>query len=130
MEQESAIVALSALAQESRLAVFRLLLAEGPDGLAAGEVGQRLGIPANVLSFHLTRLRHAGLVTARRNGRQINYAAHYEGMQNLMGFLTENCCRRSPRKCSSECPQTESGRSGKKRRRRTKAPAHRQASRS
>ena len=125
MEEKFAIFALSALAQESRLAVFRLLLEEGPDGLPAGEIGQRLSIPANVLSFHLTRLRHAGLVTARRNGRQINYAAHYEGMQKLMGFLTENCCRRSPRGCSSECPPTESSQTDEKQRRQMARSARR-----
>ena len=121
MEQKSIIDALSALAQESRLAIFRLLVQEGPDGLRAGEVGQRLGIPANSLSFHLTRLRYAGLVTARRNGRQIIYAVDYEATQTLMGFLTENCCRRSTEGCSSACPETVSR--PKRKRRRTKMGA-------
>ena len=109
MEQTFAIGALSALAHESRLAIFRLLMPEGADGLPAGQVGQRLGIPANALSFHLTRLRYAGLVTARRNGRQILYAADYEGMQELMGFLTENCCQSGSEGGSSDCPPTRSG---------------------
>ena len=108
MEESSAIEALSALAHDSRLAIFRLLVPEGSDGLPAGQVGQRLGIPANALSFHLTRLRYAGLVTARRNGRQIIYAADYGGMQKLMGFLTENCCHNAPEGCSSDCPSTKS----------------------
>ena len=113
MELQPAIDALSALAHESRLAVFRLLVPEGPDGLTAGEIGQRLGIPASALSFHLTRLRYAGLVTVRRNGRERIYAAAYDGMQSLMGFLTENCCQRDPRGCSSDCPQPRSDRTSK-----------------
>ena len=105
MEKGTAVEALAALAHESRLAIFRLLVPEGPGGLPAGEIGNRLGIPANTLSFHLTRLRHAGLVTVRRNGQQMIYAAAYDGMQRLMGFLTENCCQKDARGCSSECPQ-------------------------
>ncbi len=105
MENWSAVDALSALAHESRLAIFRLLVPEGPDGLAAGQIGKRLGIPANALSFHLTRLRYAGLVSVRRNGQQMIYAAAYDGMQRLMGFLTENCCQLDARGCSSDCPQ-------------------------
>ena len=109
MEQIFAVGALAALAHDSRLAIFRLLMPEGVDGLPAGEVGQRLGIPANALSFHLTRLRYAGLVRARRNGRQIIYAANYEGMQELMGFLTENCCQSASEGCSTDCPPARSG---------------------
>ena len=105
MENWSAVDALSALAHESRLAIFRLLVPEGPDGLPAGEIGKRLGIAANALSFHLTRLRYAGLVSVRRNGQQMIYAAAYDGMQRLIGFLTENCCQLDARGCSSDCPQ-------------------------
>jgi DNA-binding transcriptional ArsR family regulator len=105
MEHSSAVDALSALAHESRLAIFRLLIPEGPDGLPAGEIGDRLGIAANALSFHLTRLRYAGLISVRRNGQQMIYAAAYEGMQRLMGFLTDNCCQMDARGCSSNCPQ-------------------------
>ena len=105
MENRSAVDALSALAHESRLAIFRLLVPEGPDGLPAGEIGKRLGIAANALSFHLTRLRYAGLVSVRRNGQQMIYAAAYDGMQRLMGFLTKNCCQLDARGCSSDCPQ-------------------------
>ncbi len=116
VEQNFAVEALSALANDSRLAIFRLLIQEGTDGLPAGEVGQRLDIPANALSFHLTRLRYAGLVTSQRNGRQIIYAADYEGMQELMGFLTENCCQSASEGCSSDCPPTWSGQAGIKQR--------------
>ncbi|MCH7487703.1 MAG: helix-turn-helix transcriptional regulator [Proteobacteria bacterium] len=108
MEIKSAVDALSALANESRLEVFRLLVPEGPNGLPAGEIGNRLGIPANALSFHLTRLRHAGLVTVRRNGQQKIYAAAYEGMQGLMDYLAENCCRNEATGCSTDCPQPSS----------------------
>ena len=105
MEDQFAVEALSALAHQSRLAVFRLLVPEGPDGLAAGVIGKRLGIPANALSFHLTRLRYAGLVSVRRNGQQMIYAAAYDGMQRLMGFLTENCCQMDAQGCSLDCPE-------------------------
>ena len=121
MEQIFAVEALTALAHDSRLAIFRLLIQEGADGLPAGEVGQRLGIPANGLTFHMTRLRYAGLVRARRNGRQIIYAADYEGMQELMGFLTENCCQSAAEGCSSDCPPTRSGQAGKKNQRQPRA---------
>ena len=105
MEIQTTVAALSALAHESRLAIFRLLVPEGLDGLAAGVIGKRLGIPANALSFHLTRLRYAGLVTVRRNGQQMIYAAAYDGMQRLMGYLTENCCQMDAQGCSSDCPE-------------------------
>ncbi len=122
MEISSAVDALSALAHESRLAIFRVLVPEGPDGLPAGEIGKRLGIAANALSFHLTRLRYAGLVSVRRNGQQMIYAAAYDGMQRLMGFLTENCCQLDARGCSSDCPQPLSPRK-KQKRTRQKVPA-------
>ena len=115
MEHLSAVDTLSALAHESRLAIFRLLVPEGTGGLAAGEIGKRLGIAANALSFHLTRLRYAGLVSARRNGQQMIYAAAYDGMQRLMGFLTENCCEMDARGCSSDCPQPAPARMKQKR---------------
>ncbi len=118
MEEHSAVAALAALANGSRLAVFRLLVPEGPDGLAAGEIGERLGIRANALSFHLTRLRYAGLVTVRRDGQQMIYAAAYDGMQRLVTFLTENCCRNDPRGCASDCPQPSSVQTNKPQRRR------------
>jgi DNA-binding transcriptional ArsR family regulator len=90
---KEAVAALSALAQESRLEVFRLLVRQGPGGLPAGGVAERLGMPAATLSFHLSQLRHAGLVRSRRVGRQIVYAADYARMGALLAYLTENCCR-------------------------------------
>jgi len=95
MDGRRAVAALGALAQESRLAVFRLLVRRGPAGLAAGEISQRVGVPPTTLSFHLAQLSHAGLVTAQREGRSILYAADYAGMRELMGFLVENCCQGS-----------------------------------
>jgi DNA-binding transcriptional ArsR family regulator len=92
MELKPYVDALGALAQESRLQVYRLLVQAGPEGLAASELAERLGIPPNTLSFHLKTLSHAGLVVARPEGRFIYYSANYEQMNTLLGFLTENCC--------------------------------------
>ncbi len=99
MEKSDAMAALSALAQESRLDVFRLLVGIGTAGLPAGRIAERLGIAAPTLSFHLAQLRHAGLVQARRAGRSLIYAADYDGMTGLMEFLTENCCNGDPTAC-------------------------------
>jgi DNA-binding transcriptional ArsR family regulator len=93
MENSDAITALAALAQESRLDVFRLLVQAGTDGLPAGQIGERLGLPSATLSFHLNQLKQAGLVTFRRQGRSLIYAAEYATMNGLLAFLTENCCR-------------------------------------
>lgn len=92
MESPDAVRALAALAHESRLATFRLLVQSGPDGLAASKISESLRIPASSLSFHLKELAHAGLVTARQDGRFIIYAAAYDTMNALLSFLTENCC--------------------------------------
>jgi DNA-binding transcriptional ArsR family regulator len=92
MEAKQVVAALGALAQETRLAIFRLLVERGPDGLAAGTLADRLAVPASSLSFHLAQLAHAGLVTQRRDGRSLIYAADFTAMNDLMGFLTANCC--------------------------------------
>lgn len=92
MEKTAVIGALAALAHESRLDVFRLLVQAGQDGMAPGRIADRLGIPSPTLSFHLNQLRHAGLVSMRRDGRSLIYTADYAGMNAVMGFLTENCC--------------------------------------
>ncbi len=96
MENKDAVVALAALAQESRLAVFRLLVQTGPEGLAASKIAQALGMPASSLSFHLKELAHANLIVARQEGRFIIYAAQFDTMNTLLGFLTENCCGGAP----------------------------------
>ena len=92
MEGRDVVAALTALAQESRLAVYRLLVRQGPEGLPAGRIAETVGIASPTLSFHLTQLSHAGLVRSRRLGRQIVYAADYGRMQALLRYLTENCC--------------------------------------
>ena len=92
MKTAAAVAALAALAQDSRLDVFRLLVQAGPDGLAAGEVATKLKLAPNTLTFHFDRLRDAGLVTVRRDGRSMIYAARFEVMNALLGYLTENCC--------------------------------------
>ena len=92
MEQTDAIASLAALAQENRLDVFRLLVQAGPEGLAAGAVAEKLSLAPNTLSFHLDRLRTAGLISVKREGRSLIYAARYEKMNGLLAYLTENCC--------------------------------------
>lgn len=96
MESTAAVARLSALAQDSRLAVFRLLVRAGREGLPAGEVGRTLGIPANTLSAQFAVLANAGLVTSRRDGRSIVYAADYGGMSDLLVYLMEDCCQGRP----------------------------------
>ena len=93
MESDAAVFALGALAQESRLEVFRLLVRQGPEGMPAGQVAEALGIPPATLSFHLAQLGHAGLVRSRREGRRIIYSADYDGMRELMAFLSDKCCQ-------------------------------------
>jgi DNA-binding transcriptional ArsR family regulator len=100
MEKTDAVTALAALAQDNRLDVFRLLVEAGPEGLPAGEVATALGLAPNTLTFHFDRLRMAGLVTVRRDGRSMIYAAGFEVMNALLAYLTENCCGGAPEKCA------------------------------
>lgn len=99
METAEAVTALSALAQTHRLAVFRLLVQEGPNGLAAGEVAERIGVPPSTLSHHLAQLEHAGLLRSWRVQRNIFYALDVEGTRRLVAFLTEDCCAGQPEIC-------------------------------
>src|ERR1700736_5247209 len=92
MEKKGAITALGALAQETRLDLFRLLVTEGPAGLPAGVIADRLGVLPASLSFHLQQLVHAGLIAQRRLGRQLIYSAEYAAMNELLAYLTQNCC--------------------------------------
>jgi ArsR family transcriptional regulator len=92
VEKKAAIGALGALAQETRLDLFRLLVTVGPQGLPAGTIAERLGVLPASLSFHLAQLVHAGLITQRRLGRQLIYSAEYGAMNGLLAYLTENCC--------------------------------------
>ncbi len=93
MKKHDALAALGALAQENRLDVFRLLVEAGPEGVPAGGVANALGLAPNTLTFHFDRLRDAGLVTVRREGRSMIYAAQFDTMNALLAYLTENCCR-------------------------------------
>lgn len=101
----SAVSSLSALAQESRLEAFRLLIQAGTGGMPAGKIGEKLNLPLSTLSFHLSQLKNAGLVTFRREGRILFYSANFKAMNALMGFLTENCCQGQPENCTipTEC---------------------------
>lgn len=99
MESSSAVEALAALAHDGRLATFRLLVKEGPGGLAAGEIARRLGVPPSTLSASLAILARAGLVTAHRRGRSILYAAAFGRMADLVGYLAEDCCGGAPEVC-------------------------------
>ena len=100
METADAIKVLSALAQESRLAIFRLLIEQGPEGLPVGMIGERLGVPSATLSFHLKELLHAGLVSSRQSGRFIYYAPVIASMNSLVDYLTANCCAGSGGECT------------------------------
>jgi DNA-binding transcriptional ArsR family regulator len=96
MDNKDAVAALAALAQESRLAAYRLLVQAGPAGLAASRIAEALGMPPSSLSFHLKELTHANLVVPRQEGRFVIYAARFETMNALLGFLTQNCCGGNP----------------------------------
>ncbi len=106
MDQKHAIAALGALAQETRLALFRLLVTCGPQGLSAGIIAEQLGVAPSSLSFHLQQLVHAGLITQRRLSRQLIYSAEYRTMNELMAYLTENCCGRAVA-CAPACNPAE-----------------------
>ena len=108
METNHAVRALSALAQETRLAIFRLLVEAGPTGLAAGEIAAAVGVAPTNLSFHLKELAHAGLVRSKQEGRFVFYSAHYAHMNQLIGYLTEHCCERDGtgcQPCSTDQPK-------------------------
>jgi ArsR family transcriptional regulator len=104
MKKSTIIGALSALAQETRLDIFRLLANKGPEGLPAGEIGERLGQPSPTMSFHLNQLRFAGLISSRRESRSIIYSANFKAMNGLLAYLTENCCGRRLELCHPAGP--------------------------
>lgn len=93
MKTAEAVKALAALAQDTRLAIYRLLVQQGPTGLAAGTIAERLDVPAATLSFHLKELTHAGMIGSRQDGRFVYYSANYDRMNGLLGYLSENCCQ-------------------------------------
>jgi len=100
MEKLYVVAALAALAQETRLDIFRLLVAAGKDGMPAGLIGETLGLPSATLSFHLNQLKHAHLVKFRRESRSLIYSAEYPVMNDLLAYLTENCCQGDAAACA------------------------------
>ena len=100
MDELQALDALSALAQETRLRIVRLLVAAGPDGMPAGAIGEALDAASSRLSFHLSHLEQAGLVQSRREGRSIRYTAAYDALSGLIGFLMRDCCQGRPEVCA------------------------------
>jgi DNA-binding transcriptional ArsR family regulator len=116
MKSPAVITALSALAHEHRLAIYRLLVTRGPDGLPAGVIAERIGLVPSSLTFHLQNLQRAGLITRQRDGRQLIYAADFSAMKALVGYLTENCCGSAP-----NCTPCAPAHVGKMRRSRTAA---------
>jgi ArsR family transcriptional regulator, arsenate/arsenite/antimonite-responsive transcriptional repressor len=115
MKKHDALSALAALAQDNRLDVFRLLVEAGRDGMPAGAVAEALKLAPNTLTFHFDRLRDAGLVTVRREGRSMIYAARYEAMNALIAYLTENCCGARPEICLPERNENATARKRRKR---------------
>ena len=106
MEKHEAIAALVALGHETRLDIFRLLMQAGPKGLAAGQIGERLALPPATLSFHLSQLKHAELITFRRESRSLIYSAAYPIMTALLAYMTENCCQGATASCDAATPST------------------------
>ena len=115
MENDRAVQALAALAHDTRLKLFRLLVERGPDGLPAGVIAERLGVPPSSLSFHVQHLYRAGLVTQRRLSRQLIYAADFGAMNGLVGFLTDNCCGSGVAACVPACQPERDAARGRKR---------------
>ncbi len=105
MKKQIAIGILAALAQDNRLDIFRLLVEAGPEGMPAGHISESLRLPPNALSFHLDRLREAGLVTVRRDGRSMIYAAKFDAMNALVSYLTDQCCQGRPELCKPKSAQ-------------------------
>jgi ArsR family transcriptional regulator len=114
LDTTQAIAALGALAQETRLAIFRLLVERGPDGLSAGAIADALALPASSLSFHLAHLTRSSLIAQRRMSRQLFYSADFAATNALVGYLTENCCGGNAALCAPACaPESSSTRKRK-----------------
>ena len=108
MKTPAAVAALGALAHEHRLAIYRLLVERGPEGLSAGAIGDRVGLLPSSLTFHLQNLQRAGLISQQRVSRQLFYSVDFEVMNGLVGYLTENCCRDSSAECCAPDPRSRS----------------------
>lgn len=106
MKRDRALAAFAALSQDTRLSIVRLLVKAGPDGIAAGEVADEVGVSASNLSFHLKELQHAGLIEARREARSIIYSADYAVLRDLIGFLMKDCCGGRPEICGPALPDS------------------------
>ena len=117
MKKQNAVAIQAALAQDNRLDAFRLLVEAGPEGMPAGHVASALRLPPSALSFHLDRLREAGLVSVRRDGRSLIYAARFEAMNSLVGYLTDHCCQGRPELCKPKL------RGARRHKRETRIPA-------
>lgn len=115
MKTSQVIEALGALAHEYRLAIYRLLLEQGPQGLAAGAIGEHVGLVPSSLTFHLQTLQHAGLITQIRASRQLIYSADFGAMNDLVGYLTDKCCAASADACATECKPTRPAKAAKRR---------------
>ena len=103
METKHAVEALGALAHEYRLGIYRLLVEQGPDGLSAGAIGEAVGLAPSSLTFHLQNLHRAGLIVQRRESRSLIYSVDFDAMNDLVGYLTENCCAGSGGSCATAC---------------------------
>ena len=114
METEHAIAALGALAHEHRLAIYRLLVERGPEGLAAGAIGEGVGLAPSSLTFHLQNLQRSGLIIQRRESRNLIYSVDFESMNQLVGYLTENCCTESGSSCAPECKPARVGKASRR----------------
>jgi ArsR family transcriptional regulator len=117
MESKQVVKALGALAQESRLAIFRLLVERGPEGFTPSELTEQLSVPAPTLSFHLKELQHADLVVSRRRGRNLFYSANFPSMNDVVAYLTENCCGLADAACAPGCPPPNKAKTTSKTRR-------------
>jgi|SRR5688572_6254685 DNA-binding transcriptional ArsR family regulator len=115
METKHAIDALGALAHEYRLAIYRLLVEQGPDGLPAGTIGERVGLAPSSLTFHLQNLHRAGLIAQRRESRSLIYSIDFSAMNELVDYLTENCCAGSGGSCVTACKPAPSTKAKRKR---------------
>src|SRR5271165_2778491 len=114
MKTPQVIEALGALAHEHRLAIFRLLVERGPEGLPAGRIAERVGLVPSSLTFHLQNLQRAGLIAQRRESRQLFYSADFTAMESLVGYLTENCCAESGGECLVSCAPPQSAKNSKR----------------
>ena len=115
METKQAVELLGALAHEHRLGIYRLLVERGPEGLSAGSIGEAVGLAPSSLTFHLQNLHRAGLIVQRRESRSLVYSVDFEAMNDLVGFLTDNCCTASSSSCSTGCKPAAKSKSPKRR---------------